>query len=622
MILIWDKTDPPPCNPDKTTYLWNSFQEDAKKNIYSVPRLIETDAEDLRAQYLAYVYELGEKNHKGKRVVEHLEIRPGFSYWWMTRIVEKCNYSISTQINDIIKLLALESLINHHKVKHIQLVTENSDLVEVLKEWCDRIGVHLNCIHQKVQSKSKKTFIRELYKRIPIRAQAFVWLFHRLVSHWPLAGAGVAQWQQSHATTLFASYFFNLVPEAAEHGKFESRYWGRLSDSLVEHDLHTRWLHIWVKDKVAPSAKVAKQLIEEFNRATGARQVHVTLYSFLSFRVVWNTLVCWLQLQWKARKIDSELSKSSRNTVNLWPLMCDDWRDSIKGPTAMSNLLMHNLFEVAFAGVPKQAQGCYLQENQGWEFGCISAWRNAGHNNLIGVPHSTVRYWDFRYFFDPCSYNQSEHCRLPLPTGVAVNGPISKNTYLEGGYPSDRLIEVEALRYLHLDSYGDKLNVISNEKETKHQLLVLGDYLFENTVQQMKLLEETAIELGGWIIVIKPHPACPVDLDNYPRLTSLKANVTDQPICDLLSDFNVAYSSLTTSAAVDAYCAGLSVISALDPATLNLSPLRGVDGVQFVSNSEELLVALRNTGHKAELNQYFYLDRDLPRWKKLLGMAE
>ena len=621
MILIWDKVDPPPRNHDGSTYHWNSFQEDVQQKIYSVPRFIEVHAEELRAQYLAYVYDLGEKKYKGKRVVEHLAIRSSFSYWWMTLLAEKCNIAKSPLIADAIKVLALEGLLNQHKLEQIELVTANTALAEVLQDWCDNNGVHLNCMQQVAQSKSKKTSLRVLYKRILMRAQAFVWLFHRLVSRWPLAGAGVAQWSESRATTSFVSYFFNLVPDVAEQAKYESRYWGHLPNSMVSEGHPARWLHIWVKDKVAPSAKIAKQLIDRFNRSEETCQAHVTLDSFLSLSTVWSTLIDWMLLQWNTRKIESVLGKTQGSAFNLWPLVRDDWMASTKGPIAMSNLLILNLFETAFSDIPKQQQGYYLQENQGWEFGCISAWRNTGHNILIGVPHSTVRYWDLRYFFDPRSYNQSSPLKLPLPSRVAVNGVIAKKIYLEGGYPSNELVEVEALRYHHLDSDGHNM-CESLTEETQQQLFVLGDYLPEYTIQQMKLLEDSAKDIDGWVIVIKPHPACPVDLDNYPMLTSINAIVTDQPISNLLDDCNVAYSSLTTSAAVDAYCAGLSVISILDPSTLNLSPLRDVDGVQFVSNSEELLLALQNTSKQEQPIHYFYLDSDLPRWKKLLGMVE
>ena len=209
MILIWDKTEPPPCNQDGSIYLWNSFQEDFKQNIYSVPRFIEVHAEELRAKYLAYVYDLGQKKYKGKRVVEHLAIRSSFSYWWMTLLAEKCNIAKSPLIADAIKVLALEGLLNQHKLEQIELVTANTALAEVLQDWCDNNGVHLNCMQQVVQSKSKKTSLRVLYKRILMRAQAFVWLFHKLVCCWSLSGVGVAEWRLSSSKTSFVSYFSN-----------------------------------------------------------------------------------------------------------------------------------------------------------------------------------------------------------------------------------------------------------------------------------------------------------------------------------------------------------------------------------------------------------------------------
>ena len=620
MVLIWDTGDSPPRHFDGSIYLWSSLQDDFQQNIHSIPRFVELNAEKLRSEYLSYVYQLGENEHKKKRVVSHLKIRPGFSYWWMTLLAEKCNHSKSPLIVDAIKFLALMDMLQGHQVREVKLASNNTVLYEVLQDWCDKNDICLNGIQQ-VQSKSvKKQIVKVFYKRLTVRVQAFFWLFYHLFNSWPLSGIGAAEWRKSNATTSFVSYLFNLVPSAAEQGRYESRYWAYLPNDMASEGHAVRWLHLWVKDKVAPSAKIVKQLIERFNSEKSTGHVHVTLDSFLSPLVVLNTLMDWLQLQWKARKVEAVLGKYSRDSVNLWPFMRQDWWDSIGGPTAIKNLLMLNLFEVAFADIPKQSQGCYLQENQGWEFGCISAWRNAGHNDLSGVPHSTVRYWDLRYFFDPRCYNTLRDFGLPLPSRVAVNGPIAKQTYLDGGYPSEEVIEVEALRYLHLASDEHQQKNALNQSQTNNSLLVLGDYSVENTLQQMKLLEGAAKSLEGWEVMIKPHPACPVDLTDYPQLAALHACITDKPINEVLPDFRVVYSSLTTSAAVDAYCAGLSVISVLDPSVLNLSPLRGMGGVELVSNSDELLIALRNDTQQTEPKQYFNIDSDLPRWRKLLSM--
>ena len=81
-------------------------------------------------------------------------------------------------------------------------------------------------------------------------------------------------------------------------------------------------------------------------------------------------------------------------------------------------------------------------------------------------------------------------------------------------------------------------------------------------------------------------------------------------------------SSPVTSAAVDAYCFGLPVITALDSDALNLSPLRNYDDVCFVSTSEELSGALNSITLRDveayEKKEFFNLDSELPRWKELL----
>jgi surface carbohydrate biosynthesis protein (TIGR04326 family) len=121
------------------------------------------------------------------------------------------------------------------------------------------------------------------------------------------------------------------------------------------------------------------------------------------------------------------------------------------------------------------------------------------------------------------------------------------------------------------------------------------------------------------VIIVKPHPACLIESAAYP---SLSMTVTMEPIAKLLADCDVAYSSAVTSAAVDAYCAGVPVVSVLDPNTLNLSPLRGCAGALFASTPEELATALMLAVSRPSLPSsqvdFFTTDPQLPRWKKLL----
>ena len=79
-----------------------------------------------------------------------------------------------------------------------------------------------------------------------------------------------------------------------------------------------------------------------------------------------------------------------------------------------------------------------------------------------------------------------------------------------------------------------------------------------------------------------------------------------------------------TSAGLDAYCYGAKVICYLDSNKLNYSILKGVDGVSFFSNSKELSKELNNINHKLRkpvfTENFFWLNRKLPMWKKLLAL--
>jgi surface carbohydrate biosynthesis protein (TIGR04326 family) len=152
------------------------------------------------------------------------------------------------------------------------------------------------------------------------------------------------------------------------------------------------------------------------------------------------------------------------------------------------------------------------------------------------------------------------------------------------------------------------------------RVLVLGDYMLSNTQRQMNLLAQAATSLpAAMIITVRPHPLCPIHVDDYP---SLCMTVTMEPFSKLLAECDVAYASAATSAAVDAYCAGVPTVSVLDPNILNLSPLRGFAGALFASTPEELAAALTSaataTRTLGDQQNFFTLDLELPRWRKLI----
>lgn len=616
-LFIWDANGAPPAG-DWTTVLWRGFEDGTTPKTISLPRLVEAHAEDLRKQYLAWVYELGEIRIQGRRLIDHLELRPGFSAWWMNLLVE-ISYGKSAGIYESIRMMAFANWAASRSFSSVTLASPSVRLAECVRSWCAGSGVAFEW--QRIPDKTVKLpWAKRLHQSMPHTLQALTWLVRHLIQRWPLCGVGLPEWRETKGRVTFVSYLCNLAPDAAKEGRFESHFWPQLPDNLQSEGCKTNWLHLYVKDASLPTARKAADAIRKFNKAGQCGQAHVTLDAFLDSGVVIRTLLDWGRLALMGRRLHQTISSPQEGKLDLWPLFAEDWRRSMFGLTAMSNALYLNLFASALKSLPKQRVGVYLQENQGWEFALIHAWKAAGHGRLIGFPHSTVRYWDMRYFFDPHSYRRTGNNDLPLPDQVAFNGAAVLDAYQHGGYQVEDMVEVEALRYLHLGDVRAKAGSVSQPSNGFLRVLVLGDYFLSNMQLQMRLLEKATQYLPeGAIFTVKPHPACPIQPADYP---ALKMEVTMEPISKLLAGCDVAYTSCGTSAAVDAYCVGAPVVSVLDPNVLNLSPLRGRDGVLFISTPEELAKALISAASSPRLasgqQDFFTLDPRLPRWRKLL----
>ena len=424
-LLIWD-VESGEMPKHETLVLWQSYEENIENDEISIPRLVENNADTLKSQYLSLIYELGNLKVKGKRVVDLLEITSGFSYWWMTLLIEKCNYSKSPQIDTIIKLMMFNKWIEDKIYSQTLLVTTNRELASSMNIIINNLSILL--VPEKTESKKfTKGIIRTLYHRLPNILKSIVYLTHYLMERWRLKGIYVDRWQNSTATTSFVSYFFNIDLDYANKNKYKSKYWSVLPDVLEKNYIKTNWLHIYVKSENFPTVESAKKLIMRFNQTYQGKQTHLLLDSFLSFKVVKQAVVSWLDVSVKYIII----RRGIKNKVGyLWPLFRNDLSTSLVGEIAIQNLLFYYMYKRAMKLLPTQKKGVYLQENQGWEFGFINLWKNLGHGELIGMPHSTIRYWDLRYFFDPRSYQRNKYNDLPLPDKIGVNGEVAKNIYI------------------------------------------------------------------------------------------------------------------------------------------------------------------------------------------------
>jgi surface carbohydrate biosynthesis protein (TIGR04326 family) len=620
-ILIWDY-DHDTLEPDKQIIYWRNYYG-PNVDCVIIPDILEQYSNDIRELYLAWVYEFGNKKYKNQTIREFLSIQGGFSLWWMSLLVEKCNFSKSPQINDACKLLAFNKWASNSKFCEIKYCGINNELSECIEVWCRQRNVSFK------RDKSLSTivsgsFLKRVYNRLPYFYQAIIWLIYYITDRWKLRGIGVTNWKNSDYKLTFVSYFVNLNSVDLAHKKYGSSYWNDLVGVLSSADKSSNWLHIYMPNTLITNTKKAKEIIGIFNSEKNKIQNHVFLESFLSLNIIFNVVKDWFVLRSKAAELETVLSNSKDNVLNLWPLFKNDWYCSFIGKTSISNIWHFHLFAQAIKCLPKQEKGIYLQENMDWEFAFVYVWKIAGHGDLIGFPHSTIRFWDLRYFFDKRLFNSNSD--LPTPNIIAVNGLISKDCLLDSGYPYEMLIDVEALRYNYLYSKiisnGKKVNKLKLANGLIIPLLIVGDIELETNLILINILSRLSPQIfNKFIIQFKPHPLCPISQKD---LMGLPIEITTLNLSELLDHSEIVFAGSTTSAALEAYIFEIPVITLLLSNALNLSPLRKMnDGVYFIRNSHEFekaLIAAVNIKIQRKEQNIFYIDPLLPRWKKLLNI--
>ena len=615
-LTLWDSTVEPPENIGEV-YTWNGYLHQG--SIHSLLRYVDTHADRIRSKYLGFIHDLGEAQIHGKRLVDHLDLGDGLSLWWMSLLVEKSNWN--SPIEDYIRLIALEEIICQQKPTSLKLVSANRNLNKVVNGLCKNLEIEY--IWDKPPGKSiPLKGLREIIYGLPYPLQALAGFVRYMWIRWPFRKASRPIWNVGNNSLFFCSYFFNIDPGLAEKGQFHSSVWEGLKDLMENQRLSGNWLHHYYPHKIVPDSKTAMDWAECFNQRGSQEGVHAFIDSYWSGRIILRVLKNWIRLVFMSFRLKNVKRAFflSDSYLSLWPLMKRDWYASIRGWVSIKNLLFIELFNKALSDLPHQKKGFYLCENIAWERALIHSWRKHGHGKLIAVAHGAGRFWDLRYFNDLRVVISSKPCSLPQADLTALYGKAAVSAYREVGYPEEAIVECEALRNGYLHGLESKSS-LGKVGVGPIKVLILGEYGSSGTIKMLQLLEEAVPHITVSIsYTVKPHPNYYVKATDYP---SLNFTVIVEPLERILNDFDVVYSAMQTSAAVDAYIIGLPVVVRLDEAGLNQSPLCGKQGVCFVSTAMELAEALQVSSQGGASNPdregFYFIDPELPRWKKMLS---
>lgn len=622
-VIIWDREETLKEVAGDVLY-WRSYAQSSIAT--SIPRYLENNAERLKAKYIAFSYELGERRIGGKRIVEHLEREKDFSYWWMNKLSENSPFK-SSRVYDCLRLMALEEILLQRKTSSVTFDSSDRNLAQAIRRLC--LNLQIKFVWRKIQSKQNWS-LRRVYEILPYPIQGLISLRH-LVMRWSLRKLQKVKWFTGDNATFICSYFFNLDLASCSEGNFYARQWEELPRYLQGNGKRVNWIHHFLPIPEMPDAKTSLGWLHRFNQDRDKQGCHAFLESYLSWHVLFRVLKNWLRLNvvaWRLRNVSCVFTPQG-SALWLWPLLRDDWQTSLTGTTSVSNCFWIELFDVALKDFPHQKMGLYLWENQGWECALLRAWRKHGHGEIIGVPHSSIPFWYLNIFDDSRIIVSVHDNAKPLPDYLAINGPMAWSALVGAGYPVDRLLKVEALRFQYLVTHHSAKKKNTNGyatveglsgKNRRNAVLVLGDFTARQTLKMLRCVED-ALNLADVEIslTVKPHPACRIAKKDFPALSF---ELTTEPLVEIMKDFDLAFSSNSTAAGLDAFLAGLPVVVFLDDEDFNHSPLRGVDGVQFVGTAEELAAVLGAVGRNVPVSRvedFFWLDGQLPRWHSVLS---
>ena len=617
-LVVWDGSGDTPVDRG-TVCTWNSYAE--SDGVLSLLRYAEDHASDLRERYLAWVDELGESRVGRRRVVDHRAVgRTDFSVWWMSSIFEK-SFASSPTMSFVVRILALDAIVSERVPFEVEVVSDRPEVRSAVRRLCSRHSV--SCVSSRAGQIGCLRRVRQrLVRLVPRPVRAGLAMLQYVSSSRPALGRRQERWHDSGEALFFVSCFGYSNPGEAKEGRFDSAYWKGLKEVFEELGTPTNWLQYFVPTSDVPDLGSAVEFLARINANPDDQGTHAFVNAYLTPTVLIRVVLRWFSLLPSSLPLRALARRTFGPSIHaaIWPLVRGEWRDDLRGARSVHHLLWLGLFEAVCRDLPHQRCGLYLCEGVSWERAFVYAWRMNGHGRLVGVPHATVRFWDLRYYTDSRTRDRGGPYALPQPDLLVRNNVTARVAFAAVDVPESRIVDCEALRYAHLhdleriDAKRGGVGIL--------RVLVIGEFRPRSMAKMLQMLVAAAEELDiEMTFTVKSHLMLPIRAEDYPSL-ALKS--VTAPLSEIVGDFDLAYSSNGTSAGVDVYLAGLPVVVWLDDDDINLSDLRGQPGVRFVSESADLVDAVRAVvGGEYCFSppmEFFTLDPGLPRWRRLLAV--
>ena len=609
-LIVWGHDYLPPAN-QRNVIFWNAFlPREPPADWYSLPDIVTRDRTTLRSRYQKLIHEIGVNLLSQPIRVRKFMIRQKLNYWWL---LTPADYSLDEDSTAyrVVRLMVLVDLLSAMGYRTMNAVGTDFRTTGLLRSIAKSMDMDFHSTSQRLRF-PRRASLRRLVPFLPALAALLRHL--RYVRLRSPTHPGPSEVDHGIVLVDFLTY-----PDSSHNREeYRSQYWNDLVQLLEDQKATVTWLHMYPEHISKSTSARYGGLIEKSVQGSST-QWHVLLHDYLTWTVLFKSLRDYLKFCRLGLAIlkGRELFALQDSQIPLWHAVVDNLMDNLFGRGAFLLSVSINLFEEFAESLPYQSGGIYLFENQPWEMAFLQAWRNAGHGHVLGVSHTSMLYWDTRYFKDPQdTWHLDESTQMPWPDQVVVNGQLMISACLQGNYPMERLVRAEALRYLawRPTPYPAKNSDVC-------EFLICGDYHIGTTQKMIKMLRDAVNRLGiPASLTFRPHP---VQLGLYSSLPEGVKLSQHKSLQHAIRSCNIVVTGPTSSTAIEALGSGKQSIAILDAKLFVTNPLIDVAGVHFATSTDSLVEILGKlnesngvSGHA--LSEFFFLNPNLPMWKELL----
>ena len=565
-LTVWAVPGLPPKTLDDAI-LWEAFLPDDKPPGWiSLPDYVHRERERLRSRYQSWLISVSSSDVKGVTLASFMSIRTNLSYWWMTLPTDNA-LAVDSPAYRIVRLFALSDVTAEIDFDHITVVTDQPHLAETVALWARSAGKSVT-IDTNDASGNRKEYAPGT--RAPMLAMLRVFWNHLRIALQASRKAGRGATGQG---VMLVDYLAHLRTPRQD-GAFQSNYWGPLVGMLEPWPEPVNWFHIPAKYATPAIIRSDVDRCAAFNTAHSR---HSLLHSYLDLRTLGRALRDYARIQrfgWHLRR-NRNVFLERETGLDPSPLLNDLLQDQFTGRTAALNACWINVWESAINALPQQRLGIFLFENQPWELAFLAAWRRSHFGRLLAVSHSTMTFWDLRYF--PGEFADDPRSR-PTPNAIVVNGPLMKAAALQGGYSEHLLPIAETLRSQPEEASQDA---------AFSDVLVLGEYDVAHDKEIIEIARNFAdASRPAARVTYRPHPTAKIDASSLPAEWSLSRHPT---INAAVATSRISICGPTTSAALDARLMGKSIVVIGLANTFISCPALGLPNVYVAKTTGEAM---------------------------------